>query len=660
MILSLLVLACGDPEPTPEPAPPPEPEAPELRATREGPCWVLPDPILQHVSRAPDGRLLLSARDRSGGRDALRLWWLDPKTDRLEEAGPATGPRPEVLPDGSWLRARSVPLAGADALSRRVGEALTLVAALERVRGDETTPLSAPGHDVTSFQVRGDEVLYAAGRRLWRVSLDGGPPEVVAEGVMDLFAAPEGGALVVDMDHDNALQLGVIDAQGVRTPLGEGLNDALVVGDTLWVQRHPTAPLRRGPLTGPLVEVSPQARLLPGGWLSEPIEGGAALHPVDEPSALRLLGPPGVRELLPADEGLYALVVQDTAPGFGPTPLDEADLCLLPREGELSLPARRLPRRFLDLEARLAGVDALRGVSLVDARAEDAGETLLLTSSGGGPLRAKSLRELVDAAQAALPEPQPALVITFEDSNRFASVDAPGPHRQHRLGYAGVLRVVDPSEYPVRVDAWSAEAGTCSGELTNTSGRPSSLQVACGPFDNPNVIFTRAPPPQAVSPSPMPPDARGRFSVSSAGSEALRLRFTDDEGVVPHVHAEAAREAEVLFRALLDISEGRPMRVERPPSGFGTLGGPSEPWALRPTPELSAPELLLILPASFTEDAAKMRLLAEDMHISLGGLEVDGAPLVDRLRVSDERGRLWRLEGDALTPAGQRSVLGGL
>ncbi|MCB9797919.1 MAG: hypothetical protein H6741_35005, partial [Alphaproteobacteria bacterium] len=65
-------------------------------------------------------------------------------------------------------------------------------------------------------------------------------------------------------------------------------------------------------------------------------------------------------------------------------------------------------------------------------------------------------------------------------------------------------------------------------------------------------------------------------------------------------------------------------------------------------------------PASFTEDAAKMRLLAEDMHISLGGLEVDGAPLVDRLRVSDERGRLWRLEGDALTPAGQRSVLGGL
>ncbi|MCB9797768.1 MAG: hypothetical protein H6741_34245, partial [Alphaproteobacteria bacterium] len=423
MIPLLLALACSTPAP-PAPAPPPAPEAPELRAVAVGDCWVMPLPVAVGLQLGPDGRALVTSQDAAAGREHSSSWWVDPATGLLEPLGEGLGPLPQVLSDGSVLLSRPEPLAPDTSWETvHLGQRPEEVTRLVRLADGAETPLSTPGHDVTSFLPLESEgaLLYVAGRRLWRVPLSGGTPEAVASEILDIHDVLEDGRWLVDTVYEERLAMALVGPEGVEQAYGEGVDQAMVRDGEVLAQSHFLGPLQRGPLAGPLETLPADTPrwLLPGGAVATLASDGVQLAFLGEAGeGLHVAGAAGLRDARRQGDQVLALALHNTLQQGTVSPLSEADLCVLPASGRASVTPRDVPFRYV---ARFADLEAL-GAEL-QAKVESyavrgVGGLVELSLDGPGPVRPQSMQELADRARAAMPGPAPDLMLRFPDSGR--------------------------------------------------------------------------------------------------------------------------------------------------------------------------------------------------------------------------------------------------
>jgi hypothetical protein len=283
---------------------------------------------------------------------------------------------------------------------------------------------------------------------------------------------------------------------------------------------------------------------------------------------------------------VVALAIQDTNGDGAFDEADEADLCVLPAGSVATLSPRTAPKRDAQMAATLAPLVEAGAVDFTGAklRFEADGTNAALDAPGawlatGDPdagssaapdyerLRAR-VKDLQKRTAELSGDPRMGLVIRLRASGRIGQV-VWDPARQALVSGVGVwdgTLLPDPKELLVELHQGgqiSGETATCSGQVTNISDHPLTLEVECQSYD----VYdreTRKALRAKVDPSPLPPGAQGSSTIvldGFADHMSLRQRVLENDKELPYLDRHAMQKARAWIDAIDRIFAATGLRL---------------------------------------------------------------------------------------------------
>jgi hypothetical protein len=400
----------------------------------------------------------------------------------------------------------------------------------------------------------------------------------------------------------------------------------------------------------------------PGGWYYTQAPDHLFVKRVDGPRAraarieggtLRalptLIGGPAIVAAEPIDAGVVALVAFDTDhSGTADDTRDEIDVCTLPATGDVTLPARQVPRRLAAGEAALAALAAQAGLRwrvYEDAPGPLTVELSAATPAGGDLAAARAqVQALAAQVVAALGDPEIRVIEVWADGRTASSFTDGDTHRRVVTAGLGRATLAEPRERDLIIEASAVARAddkiTCSGTVTNPGPRPLAGATA-------RCQDSGAAPPIAIAPDPLPPGATGHFQAeqpalpevaplvwfSARGAPLLTLRAADQaEHRTMYDAAVIARDRSrlTLWTWTLDDGDagpGAPAQITvdvDAPAGFADFSGTAQEVAATAAFAALAPAARAALGAAPTTPVRLRIALGDDSVLDYDGAALHG------------------------------------